>query len=106
MTDFDPSRIDEVIHASRLRVAVMAALASMESAEFTFLRDMTKATDGNICVQLRRLEEAGYVKSSKRLARRQRVTDYALTAQGRAAFEGYLENLTAMAGASRASNHT
>lgn len=91
MTTFDHGQIDEVIHASRLRVAVLAALATVDRAEFTALRDLTKSTDGNIGMQLRKLEEAGYVVSSKRLIRRWRVTDYALTPKGRKAFRAYLD---------------
>ena len=60
MSDFDYQQLDEIIH-SRIRLAVMAILAAMEEAEFTFLRGKVNATDGNLGANMRKLEEAGYV---------------------------------------------
>jgi DNA-binding MarR family transcriptional regulator len=97
MSSFDWDRIDPVIH-SRLRVSLLAVLSSLESAEFSFLRDATHATDGNVGANLHKLEEAGYVRSTKRRVGLRRVTDYSLTAKGRKAFIAYLEHLAALAG--------
>jgi DNA-binding MarR family transcriptional regulator len=98
VTSFDPERIDPVIQAGRLRVSLLAVLSSLESAEFSFLRDATQATDGNVGAHLQKLEEAGYVRSAKRRIGLKRVTDYSLTAKGRKAFIAYLEHLAALAG--------
>jgi DNA-binding MarR family transcriptional regulator len=100
VTEFDHTRIDDLIH-SRIRLAVIAVLASVETAEFTFLRDKVNATDGNLGSHLRKLEEAGYVAVSKRFAERKPVTDYALTAAGRAAFREYLRRLEALVAAGK-----
>lgn len=92
MVDYDHTQIDDVIH-SRLRLAVMAVLASVERCEFTLLRNRVKATDGNLSVHLRKLEEAGYVLIEKRFVDRKPRTDCSLTDSGRAAFRAYIEQL-------------
>lgn len=92
MSEYDYSQLDAVIH-SRIRLAVMATLASVEQAEFTFLRERTGATDGNLGTHLRKLEDAGYVAVKKTFERRKPVSRYALTARGRAAFREYLKRL-------------
>jgi DNA-binding MarR family transcriptional regulator len=97
MAEFDHTQLDDLIH-SRLRLAAMAVLASVERAEFTFLRDQVKATDGNLGAHLRKLEDAGYVTATKRFADRKPVTDYRITPAGRAAFEAYVQQLAALTG--------
>lgn len=98
MADYDHTLLDDVIH-SRLRLAVMAVLASVERMEFTALRDKVRATDGNLSVHLRKLEEAGYVRIEKRFADRKPRSDCSITDAGRAAFRGYVEKLAAMVAA-------
>lgn len=95
MSDFDYQRLDDVIH-SRIRLAVMSILAGVEQAEFTYLRDRTGATDGNLGAHLKKLEEAGYVSVDKRFEDRKPVTRYGLTTEGREAFERYVDRLDAM----------
>ncbi|HEX6928685.1 MAG TPA: transcriptional regulator [Gammaproteobacteria bacterium] len=92
MTDFDHSLLDDLIH-SRIRLAVMAVLASVERAEFTFIRDKVNTTDGNLSTHLRKLEENGYVAINKRFEGRKPVTDVALTGKGREAFAAYVKHL-------------
>lgn len=92
MADFDYQQLDEIIH-SRIRLAAMAVLVGVEAAEFTFLRNKVGATDGNLSVHLKKLEEAGYVSVDKRFVDRKPVSSYRLTAKGRKAFELYVERL-------------
>jgi DNA-binding MarR family transcriptional regulator len=92
MSDFDYQQLDEVIH-SRIRLAIMAALLSVDEAEFTFLRDTVKSTDGNLSIQLRKLEEAGYVSTTKSFVSRKPVTRSRLTAKGHKAFELYVRKI-------------
>lgn len=92
MPDFDYQQLDDIIH-SRIRLAVMSVLVSVEEADFTFLRDKVNATDGNISVHLRKLEDAGYITVSKTFVDRKPATSYRLTAKGRKAFELYIERL-------------
>ena len=97
MSTFDYQRLDEVIH-SRIRLAVMSILSGVEAAEFTYLRDRTGATDGNLGAHLRKLEEAGYVEVEKRFVDRKPVSSYGLTGEGREAFRRYVDRLEAMIG--------
>jgi len=97
VAEFDHTQLDDLIH-SRIRLAVMAVLASVERAEFTFLRDKVNATDGNLGAHLRKLEEAGYVSANKRFVARKPVSDYALTRDGRRAFEAYVQQLATLTG--------
>jgi DNA-binding transcriptional ArsR family regulator len=95
--DFDYQQLDEIIH-SRIRLAAMAVLVGVESADFTFLREKVGATDGNLSVHLRKLEEARYVTVDKRFVDRKPVSSYKLTAKGRKAFELYVERLESLIG--------
>lgn len=95
MDTFDYSRLDDLIH-SRIRLAVMAVLAGVDSAEFTFIRDKINATDGNLSTHLRKLEESGYVEIRKRFEGRKPVTDVAMTEKGKHAFDAYVRHLEAL----------
>lgn len=97
MTDFDYRQLDELIH-SRIRLAVVSLLASVDDAEFTFLRERTGATDGNLGAHLRKLENAGYVAVEKTFIDRKPVSRYRLTANGRRAFRAYVERLGRLLG--------
>jgi DNA-binding MarR family transcriptional regulator len=91
--DFDIAGLDEVIHG-RLRLGVMAFLSGAGSADFNTLKARLQATDGNLSVHLRKLEEAGYVAIDKRFAGKKPLTTVSLTDAGRAAFIRYLDAMT------------
>ena len=93
MDGFDIDQIDEVIHG-RVRLGVMAHLASAEVADFGELRARLQCTDGNLSVHLRKLEEAGYVGIDKSFVGRKPLTRVRLTGAGRAAFLRYLDTLS------------
>lgn len=88
--DFDIERIDEVIHG-RLRLGVMAYLSSGGAADFGELKARLQATDGNLSVHLRKLEDAGYVTIDKSFVGKKPLTRVTLTDAGRSAFVGYLD---------------
>lgn len=90
MDEFDIGAIDEVIHG-RLRLGIMAYLSGAELADFTELKARLKASDGNLSVHLRKLEEAGYVAVEKRFHNRKPLTRVRLTDAGREAFIAYLD---------------
>lgn len=90
--DFNYHEIDDVIH-SRLRTAIMAVLISVDEADFTFIRDKINATDGNLSIHLRKLEENNYVSMTKEFIGRRPVTRYKITEKGRKAFEDYIKKL-------------
>ena len=87
----DIGKLDDVIHG-RLRLGVMAYLANAGAADFTELKNALDATQGNLSVQLRKLEEAGYVEIQKSfLNNRKPLTRARLTRAGRKAFKNYLD---------------
>jgi len=90
MDDFDIGGLDEVIHG-RLRLGIMAYLSTAETAEFNALKARLQATDGNLSVHLRKLEEAGYVAIDKRFVGRKPLTTVSMTDAGRKAFIRYLD---------------
>lgn len=92
MTDYDYRHLDPLVH-SRIRLSVLAILAAVEDAEFTYLREQVRATDGNLGSHLRRLEDAGYVRVHKGFVRRKPMTRYRITTAGRRAFAGYVDHL-------------
>jgi DNA-binding MarR family transcriptional regulator len=97
MSAFDPNTIDEVIHG-RLRLGVMAYLSTAGTAPFTTLKHKLAATDGNLSVQLAKLEEAGYVRIEKRFEGKKPLTEAHLTEKGRAAWLAYLDQMRALLG--------
>ena len=92
MNEFDYQQLDEIIH-SRIRLAVIAVLITVDEAEFIFLRDKVNATDGNLSTHLKKLDEAGYIAVNKSFENRKPVSRYLLTQKGRKAFEIYVERL-------------
>lgn len=90
--NYDYQQIDDVIH-SRIRTSVMAVLVSVEEAEFNYLKEKVNATDGNLSVHLKKLEEAGYVSVKKVFIERKPVSKYKITSKGYKAFENYIKKL-------------
>ncbi len=84
--------LDRVIH-ERGRLAIMSLLAGTESLSFKELKEHLRMTDGNLCVHMRTLEESGYVSVRKSFVNRKPRTEYTLTAEGRRAFQEYIETL-------------
>jgi len=90
-----PNELDPMIH-ERLRLGILSALVVQESLTFTELRALLRTTDGNLSVQARKLEEAGYVICDKRFEDRKPKSTYRLSAEGRLALEEYLEKLSGL----------
>lgn len=88
--EFDIAAIDDVIHG-RLRLGVMAYLSGSGVAEFNELKAKLQASDGNLSVHLRKLEEAEYVQIEKTYAGRKPLTRVTITDKGRKAFVAYLD---------------
>ena len=92
--------LDRLLH-DRMRLGIVSALAATGEMSFTDLKDSLNATDGNLSVHARKLEEAGYVACEKTFAGRTPRTDYKLTASGRRALEKYLDHMSAIISAAR-----
>ncbi|MEJ0023361.1 MAG: transcriptional regulator [Alphaproteobacteria bacterium] len=89
---FDIEKIDELVHG-RVRLGIMALLASAEVADFNTMRDELRTTDGNLSVHLRKLEDGGYIKLEKTFVQRRPLTRARLTKAGKAALARYLESM-------------
>ncbi len=94
------TNLDRLIH-ERTRLAIVSALAVNKSLTFSELKQLLRATDGNLSVHARKLEDAGYVSCSKSFDGRMPKTEYALSAAGRRALEKYLSHMEALIHATR-----
>ncbi len=90
MSEF--KELDPVLH-SQLRLAVVSLLIGVKEAEFTFLKDKTGATAGNLSVQLQKLREAGYIDIIKQFKDNYPQTICKITQAGIKAFDQYVKNL-------------
>ncbi len=93
----DLPELDPIIHG-KLRLAILSLLSSVDDAEFTWLRDKTNSTDGNMGAHLLKLEEAGYINVEKKFILRKPVTLYRMTERGRRALAGYIRALRTLLG--------
>lgn len=84
--------LDPILH-SQLRLAIVSILISVKEAEFTYLREKTTATSGNLSVQLNKLKDAGYIAISKQFKDNYPLTLCQITPEGIKAFEAYVFNL-------------
>lgn len=84
--------LDPILH-SQLRLAVISLLISVREAEFTFLKEKTNATAGNLSVQINKLKEAGYIEVIKQFSNNYPQTICKVTKAGIDAFEIYVKAL-------------
>lgn len=84
--------LDPILH-SQLRLAVMSLLISVREAEFTFLKEKTNSTAGNLSVQINKLKEAGYIDVTKQFSNNYPQTICKVTKKGVEAFETYVNAL-------------
>ncbi|MFN5171096.1 MAG: winged helix-turn-helix domain-containing protein [Cyclobacteriaceae bacterium] len=84
--------LDPLLH-SQLRLAIMSLLLGLESADFTFIKEKTNSTAGNLSVQLDKLSEAGYIHIEKSFNGKKPLTTCRITKKGIKAFEEYVNSL-------------
>jgi DNA-binding MarR family transcriptional regulator len=84
--------LNPILH-SQLRLAVVSLLITVKEAEFTYLREKTNATAGNLSVQINKLKEAGYIDVTKSFKDNYPQTICKITPQGVQAFEEYVKDL-------------
>lgn len=84
--------LDPILH-SQLRLAVVSLLISLEEADFTYIREKTGATSGNLSAQLDKLKQAGYIEIKKSFRNNYPLTTCTITARGISAFEAYVKAL-------------
>jgi DNA-binding MarR family transcriptional regulator len=84
--------LDPLLH-SQLRLAVVSLLISVEQADFTFIKEKTEASAGNLSVQIDKLEKAGYIHVKKSFKGKRPLTTCKITKQGVEAFDKYINHL-------------
>jgi DNA-binding MarR family transcriptional regulator len=84
--------LDPILH-SQLRLAIVSLLVSVKEAEFTYIKEQTSASAGNLSVQLQKLKEAGYIEIEKQFKDNFPLTTCHLTPEGLKAFEAYVKVL-------------
>ena len=84
--------LDPILH-SQLRLAAMSLLLSLKEAEFTFIKDKTNSTAGNLSVQLNKLKDCGYIEIKKQFKNNYPQTVCSITEKGIDAFHAYVKAL-------------
>jgi DNA-binding MarR family transcriptional regulator len=84
--------LNPILH-SQLRLAVISILITLKEAEFTYLREKTNSSAGNLSVQINKLKEAGYIDVAKSFKDNYPQTICRITPQGVQAFEEYVKDL-------------
>ena len=81
-------------HRSRLTICVL--LSTNDEMSFSRFKELLSETDGNLGAQLRKLEDAGYVKAKKAYQGRKPVTWYKLSSSGTKALKAHLATLSSL----------
>ena len=84
--------LDPLLH-SELRLAVISLLMSVDEADFTYIKEQTGATSGNLSVQIDKLTSAGYIMMEKGYKGKMPRTTCRITPAGVEAFRGYVKAL-------------
>ncbi len=84
--------LDPLLH-SQLRLAIVSLLMTSDEVDFNQIKDTTNATSGNISVQIRKLQDAGYIEVVKSFKNNYQNTSLSITKKGIKAFEDYVESL-------------
>lgn len=84
--------LNPLLH-SQLRLAIMSLLISVEEADYSYVKEQTEASSGNISVQMSKLEEAGYIEITKSFKNNKPNTSYRITDKGIEAFEAYVKTI-------------
>ena len=92
--------LDPILH-SQLRLAIMSLLIAVREAEFTYLKEKTNATAGNLSVQIQKLKEASYIEITKQFKDNYPQTICKITPEGIRAFEDYVNSLRSYLGSKK-----
>lgn len=95
MAKSDPLQFDELI-LSKTRLGIISTLIRGDTLEFTYLRDLLELSDGNLSIQIRKLEEAGYIKVKKVFVNRKPKTFCKITPKGQKAVKNLIGKLESL----------
>jgi len=85
-------KIDSVLNQP-IRLAIISILIKVQSADFNFLKESTRTTQGNLSHQLKKLKEAEYIEIDKKFVNNYPRTICRITNKGKSAFENYVEQM-------------
>jgi len=85
-------QLNTVIH-QKARLGIMSILMAMGEAEFNYLKERLKLSDGNLSTHLGILEKEKYIKIKKKFFKKKPKTLCQLTDKGRQVFLEYLNYL-------------
>ena len=92
MPKSDKQSFDELL-LSKSRLGIISALIGGDKLDFTYLRDILNLSDGNLSIQIRKLEDAGYIKVEKKFIDRKPKTFCKITAKGQNAVKNLMSKL-------------
>ena len=84
--------LDPILH-SQLRLSIVSILMTVDEAYFTYIKETTKAAAGNVSIQIKKLQEAGYIQVKKSFKNNYPNTTVSITNKGIKAFEEYVSDL-------------
>ena len=84
--------LDPILH-SQLRLTIISCLISLNETDFNHIKEITKAASGNISIQIKKLQNAGYIQVEKSFKNNYPNTTLTITSKGIKAFETYVNNL-------------
>lgn len=84
--------LDPLLH-SQLRLTIVSLLMTSEEVDFNRIKDTSNATSGNISVQIKKLQDAGYIEVVKSFKNNYQNTSLKMTNKGIKAFEDYVKSL-------------
>lgn len=84
--------LDPLLH-SQLRLSIVSILISLKETDFNYIKETTQATSGNISIQIKKLQDAGYIQVKKSFKNNYPNTTLSITDKGIEAFETYVNNL-------------
>ena len=87
--------LDPLLH-QELRLSIISYLVGVDSADFKKLMEVTKASKGNLSVQISKLSDAGFLKVKKSFRGKYPHTECKITSEGQQAFEAYVQQLKKM----------
>lgn len=91
----DQLKFDDII-LSKTRLGIMSALIAGDKLDFTYLRNALNLSDGNLSIQIRKLEDAGYIKVEKKFVGRKPKTFCKITRKGQKAIKNLIGQLEAL----------
>ncbi len=84
--------LDPILH-SQLRLSIVSILMTVDEANFSFIKETTKAAAGNISIQIKNLQDAGYIRVKKSFKNNYPNTTISITSKGIEAFDNYVNSL-------------